>query len=427
MPESERRMVDAGLGVAKYLNSPETPIFQKRRHLYAVDLAREAARKLGWVAVVEGYTDVVAAHQVGLANVVGTLGTALGDDHVRALRRLADRAVLVFDGDEAGQKAADRSLELFLNHELDVRVLTLPEGLDPCDFLLDRGAEAFLALVEGASDPLDYVVDRAAARFDVDDVDGARRAADGVLDVIARLPVGRGSGLDLKAAKALDRLAQRLRLPVEALRRDLAGRRRASRGPARPVPFKDRRADLGTPGPSEPKVEPPRAIRPDELDPLDRELIEIILHQPEVVGRLITLVAVGSLRDAPLRSILQACYDLHGEGVVPAFSEVASRLDDLSLRVLLATLVSPIDPRPMSEHYRNGRYLPRPWLDRLGELLPRLVDRSCGDRLRDLEGALAEVDATAEPEHRLELWREKMRLIHERKRLIATKKSSDAS
>ena len=284
-----------------------------------------------------------------------------------------------------------------------------------------------MGLVEGASDPLDHVVDRAADRFDVDDVDGARRAADGVLDVLARLPVGRASGLDLKAAKALDRLAQRLRLPVDALRRDLAGRRRTSRGNARPVSFKDRRADPGTQGPSEPKVEPPRTIRPDELDPLDRELVEIILHQPEVVGRLITIVAVGSLRDAPLRAILQACYDLHGEGVVPAFSEVASRLDDPALRTLLATLVTPINDRPMSEKYRIGRYLPPPWLDRLGELLPRLLDRSHGDRLRDLEGALAEVDAQAEPEQRLELWREKMRLIHERKRLIATKKSSDAS
>ena len=107
------------------------------------------------MAVVEGYTDVIAAHQVGLCNVVGTLGTALGDDHVTALRRLADRSVLVFDGDEAGQKAADRSLELFLGHEVDVRVLTLPEDLDPCDFLLTEGADAFRAMVDRAVDPLD--------------------------------------------------------------------------------------------------------------------------------------------------------------------------------------------------------------------------------------------------------------------------------
>ena len=104
------------------------------------------------MAVVEGYTDVIAAHQVGLANVVGTLGTALGDDHLRGLRRLADRVVLVFDGDEAGQSAADRSLELFLGHELDLRVLTLPANLDPCDFLSNEGADAFRELVERAVD-----------------------------------------------------------------------------------------------------------------------------------------------------------------------------------------------------------------------------------------------------------------------------------
>src|SRR5205085_10739964 len=132
------------------LNSPETPLFQKRRTLYAADLARTAAHEAGWVAVVEGYTDVIAAHQVGLANVVGTLGTALGDDHVLALRRLADRVILVFDGDEAGQAAADRALELFLGHDVDVRVLTLPEGLDPCDFSLREGGNAFRVLIDRA-------------------------------------------------------------------------------------------------------------------------------------------------------------------------------------------------------------------------------------------------------------------------------------
>ena len=91
---------------------------------------------------------VPLAHQAGLTSFVGTLGTALGDDHVLGLRRLADRVVLIFDGDEAGQKAADRSLELFLGHDMDVRVLTLPQDLDPCDFLLKEGGDAFAALIE---------------------------------------------------------------------------------------------------------------------------------------------------------------------------------------------------------------------------------------------------------------------------------------
>ena len=153
LPSIEQKNAASGMKAAKYLNSPETALFQKRRILYGADLARPAARSEGWMAVVEGYTDVIAAHQVGLTNVVGTLGTALGDDHVTALRRLADRSVLVFDGDEAGQKAADRSLELFLGHEVDVRVLTLPEGLDPCDFLLREGGDAFRAMVDRAVDP----------------------------------------------------------------------------------------------------------------------------------------------------------------------------------------------------------------------------------------------------------------------------------
>ena len=160
LPEIERMMAAQGKHVAKYLNSPETALFHKRTILYAADLARNAVRQAGWVAVVEGYTDVIAAHQVGLETVVGTLGTAVGEDHIRALLRLADKAkvVLVFDGDEAGQSAADRALEFFLGSELDLRVLSLPANLDPCDFLLKEGADAFRALVERAVDPLAYLL-----------------------------------------------------------------------------------------------------------------------------------------------------------------------------------------------------------------------------------------------------------------------------
>ena len=147
LPEIERTMAAQGKHVAKYLNSPETALFHKRTILYGADLARNAVRQAGWVAVVEGYTDVIAAHQVGLRTVVGTLGTALGEDHFgRCCGWLTSEVVLVFDGDEAGQSAADRALEFFLGSELDLRVLSLPANLDPCDFLLKEGADAFRTL-----------------------------------------------------------------------------------------------------------------------------------------------------------------------------------------------------------------------------------------------------------------------------------------
>ncbi|CAN5743156.1 hypothetical protein BH23PLA1_BH23PLA1_34310 [soil metagenome] len=407
LPETERKWVEAGRGVAKYLNTPETLLFQKRRTLYATDLARTVARQEGWVGVVEGYTDVIAAHQVGLSNVVGTLGTALGDDHVPSLRRLAECVVLVFDGDEAGQKAADRGLELFLGNEIDAKVLALPEGVDPCDFLLSQGADAFRALLDRAADPLAFVLDRAEALHDFDSVEDARRAAGWVLAILARIPNSSRAGLDVKVAKALDALARRLRLPVEQLRRDLAHLRRPKRGASR---GREVQLLVGSELGADGRVSnPSRPIRPSELDPLDRELIEIILNEPSVVSSLITRVSVASLRDAPLRAILQTCYDLHGEGQSAGFERVSARLDDPAIRSLAAGLLLPIDPAPLPERIR-----PAPWQVRLQNLLPMLDERQWHDRVRDLKGALGETDPQADPEQYRALRTEYLRLINQR-------------
>ncbi len=400
LPSIEQKNAEAGLKAAKYLNSPETPLFQKRRILYGADLARSAARSDGRVAVVEGYTDVIAAHQVGLSNVVGTLGTALGDDHVTALRRLADRAVLGFDGDEAGQKAADRSLELFLGHEVDVRVLVLPEDLDPCDFLLREGADAFRALVDRAVDPLTFAIGRAEARFDFGSAEGSRQAAESVLAVLARVPARSGGGLDLKVAKALDMLARKLSVPVNDLRRRLGQLRKPNRPAPRPVNIN---ADAIEATPSAPPV------RPADLDPIDRELVQIVLNEPSVVGRLITRVMVASLSDAPLRAILQVCYDLHGEGSLPTFDRVTSRLDDPALRALAAGLLLPIEAAPLNEMAEQA-----PIEVRLLAVLARHDRRELKARLRDLKAAIAETDPVSDPVGHRALNLEYYRLLNQR-------------
>ena len=100
-----------------------------------LQLAREAIRKSGQALVMEGYTDVIAAHQAGIEPVVAVLGTALGEAHVKELGRWASRVVLVLDGDEAGQRRADEVLELFVRADADLRILTLPDGMDPADYL----------------------------------------------------------------------------------------------------------------------------------------------------------------------------------------------------------------------------------------------------------------------------------------------------
>jgi DNA primase len=406
-------MAEKGRGVAKYLNTPETPLFHKRTLLYGADLARAAARPAGWVAVVEGYTDVIAAHQVGLENVVGTLGTALGGDHLVGLERLAERVVLVFDGDEAGMTAADRSLELFLASRLDLRVLTLPAGLDPCDFLIRRGAEAFRELVDRAPEPLAYLLDRAAERFDLASAEGTRRAAEWVLGIMGAAPRAHRMGLEVKEGKVLDELSRRLHVSLETLtrmRRQLqasATRRHASAASAAGVP-----ADPG-PGESATAPAPPAPIRPADLDRTDLELLQVALAEPDAVEWLAGRVSPPALRDAPLRAILRGCYELHAEGLRPSYENLMTRLDDPALRSLAVELVAPSalrmpdsGPIPTSDGVR-----PAPWRDRLERLIEVLDRRARQARLEDLKRALEASDPQADPDARRAIELEYRRLL----------------
>jgi DNA primase len=395
LPESEKRLVEEGRNAAKYLNSPETPLFQKHRQLYALDLARDAAKKAGWVAVVEGYTDVIAAHQVGVTNVVGTLGTALGADHVATLRRLTDRVVLVFDGDEPGQKAADRSLELFLSQEVDVRVLTLDAGLDPCDFLTREGAEPFLAMIAKASDPLDFAIDRAGARHDLTSPEGARQASEWVLSLMSRVPASVHGGMDVKQAKALDKLSQRLRVPVKSLHQML---RRLRRPVSAPKPEPSTVAGVSEYVP----------IHPSSLDVVDRELVKILLNEPTLMPLVVTRVTPKSLRDAPLRAIFKACYDLFSEGATPEFTRVSTRLTDAE-RTLAAGLLLPLDPSPSS-----GRVPAPPWSTQLEEVLAQFADRERREHLQALKEDLDSTDKHVNPAEYRALFTELTRLLTHR-------------
>ena len=141
----------------KYLNSPESIVFDKSSTLYALHLASRAIQKDGRAIVTEGYTDVIACHQAGFENVVATLGTALTPRHARALQRLCNTIVLLFDGDAAGAKAADRAIEVFFSQPVDVKIAVMPGGLDPADLLAEpNGADRFRDLIGNAVDALDH-------------------------------------------------------------------------------------------------------------------------------------------------------------------------------------------------------------------------------------------------------------------------------
>ena len=165
----------------KYYNSPDTPLFSKSEYLFGLDLARTAAGAEGYLAVVEGYTDVLMAHQCGINQVVATMGTALTARHIHNMRRVGvQRVVLVFDADSGGDTGVDRALEIFVGHEVDLGIATLPEGLDPCDLLSqDGGPDAFRAALASAVDALDFKLSRVLTT-ETNGVEGKRRAVDAV-------------------------------------------------------------------------------------------------------------------------------------------------------------------------------------------------------------------------------------------------------
>ncbi|MCW5626085.1 MAG: DNA primase, partial [Burkholderiales bacterium] len=164
-----------GQGEPKYLNSPETPVFEKGRELYGLFQARQAIRTAGRVLVVEGYMDVVALAQHGVEYAVATLGTATTPTHVQKLLRQTDHIVFAFDGDKAGRKAAWRALENSLQALTDgkhVGFLFLPDGEDPDSFVRAQGREAFEALVDSAEPLSAYLLRSMQAELDMTSAEG---------------------------------------------------------------------------------------------------------------------------------------------------------------------------------------------------------------------------------------------------------------
>ena len=172
----------------KYYNSAETPLFSKSDQLYGIDQAKQAASKAGYLAIVEGYTDVLMAHQHGIGQVVATMGTALNARHIKKLRHVASRVVLVFDADAGGDTGVNRALEVFVSNDLDLRIATLPVGLDPCDLLAQSGPEPFRLALEKAIDVFEYKLQRVWAKYKDQGLDGQRQALDDVLGTLALVP-----------------------------------------------------------------------------------------------------------------------------------------------------------------------------------------------------------------------------------------------
>src|SRR5204863_9956921 len=171
----------------KYLNSPETPVYKKGEVLYHLDAAKPAITRSGEAFVVEGYTDVIALAQAGVDSGVATCGTALGEGHFRLLARFAQRAILAFDSDEAGARAAERAFAFQERYAVQPVVMVIPDGLDPAEFVRAHGAEAVREAGVRARPLVEYMIRRTIARHDLSSVEGQSGAVAEALPILERL------------------------------------------------------------------------------------------------------------------------------------------------------------------------------------------------------------------------------------------------
>ena len=316
-----------GADEPKYLNSPETTLFQKGRCLYALDLARETLQQTRRAVVTEGYTDVIIAHQFGVTGVVAVLGTALTPHHVRQLRRYVDETTLVFDADSAGQGSADRSVEAFVAEELPVRVMTLPAGKDPCDFLLEEGPERFEAALEGAPDWLDFKLARAAAQ-----------APGGRLDA------------SVLSARGLDGTLVCIGLIPNPVARDLLTGRVAKATGVSPAALTQRMLSLSqrSRARADDREEKPAARRDAAC-----ELMHVMLADNRLIGRVQEALDLEMIQNAPARELMARLFDLADGSERVDVGLLLRRTHEPDCRQLLEGMLALGDPRGDTEDLCN--------------------------------------------------------------------------
>ena len=245
----------------KYLNSPESPIYEKGANLYGLNLAIEHIRQQKNAVLVEGYMDLITAHQADVRNVVASLGTALTKRQVKLLKRFAPQVTMVFDADAAGRAAAEKGHGIFLEEGLKVRAASLPADSDPDEFIKQQGAEAFTEEINKSTPLMEFIIDNAVAENDLSTIQGKVDCVSSALPFLARIEnsVERGEYIKLLSEKAS--------VPEKDIQADLGRSSTRARGRAHSPQRDTLKAEA----------------EKDRYSAAEGQLLHLILHQKEIL------------------------------------------------------------------------------------------------------------------------------------------------
>ena len=425
-----RKLLDEDQG-PKYLNTPETTLYKKSQVLYGLDLAKRDIAKLKQVVVVEGYTDVMAAHLSGVGTAVATCGTAFGSDHVRVVRRLVGdtsagagvqlaggtssggEIIFTFDGDAAGQKAAMRAFGEDQRFYAQTFVAVEPSGMDPCDLRLARGPDAVKALVTSRQPLFEFVIRTTLDSFDLDTAEGRVGALRAAAPVVAGI---RDRALRPEYARML---AGWLGMDAESVRRAVTNATAAAQPSSRSG---SGRGEGGRAGQALPDADDGGFGRPDRSDPvarLERQTLEVVLQYPAFVPTEFGELAADAFSVPAWRAVHEAIRAAGGVSQVGADAPaqwVPRVLEEASAPVVglvneLAVSPLPADREDDVEVYVRG-------------IVNSLVEMQITRRIADLRSRLQRTDAKVQPDEYEVVFKELLELDQQRRIIRARGDSS---
>lgn len=309
------RVLDDSL--PKYINSPETEVYIKSRHLYGFNFSLQAAREKDFCIIVEGYLDFLVPYQNGIKNIAASLGTALTDSQARLIKRYTKNVVMLYDGDAAGEAASLRGLDIFLEEGMQVKVATLPKGLDPDSFVREKGASEFDSLIAGAADLFDYKLGVLSSRYDAGRSQDKAKICAEMLPTIAKV-----TDAVLKS-EYVKRLGERLRVSEGALLSELK------------------------------KVKPDREYEPSEelsstaegsnAAMAEKIIIGLMLDDPEVIAQVKENLKSEDFADPGARKVAEEILGSYGDGRSFKPAQLINKLAEGELTALIAEASSLVD------------------------------------------------------------------------------------
>lgn len=366
------RVLSGDEKTAKYVNSPETPIFTKSKVFFGLDKSKRGVLDAGFALVCEGQLDLIACFMAGVQNVVAPQGTAFTADHARIIKRYVDEVVLCFDSDEAGQNAAVRSLDSLLASGLAIRVAVVPVPHDPDSFIKEFGAEAFRKLVEGAEGFFDYLLKRSCATSDVTTDKGRLAVLRGMAEAV------RKTGNVVLIDKYAQKTALRLGVSPDAMRAEF-----------KKIPTV-RSAPAGAD--AEPSEPPSESNRPS---PHEFWLLKLVLRYEECVDWAAAHLDPNWIQHGTLRQVISQRLAAHTS---QAWRGLAAFLDEFE---------SPEAQSLMTEATAEDRVIPDP-ARQLTDVVTRLRNQFIDQQLAALTHR-SNLSETSEAE-RLDLLREQQQL-----------------